>query len=429
MKRILVYPCGTEIGLEVYRAMQYSIHYELIGGSSNYDHGRFVYENHIDDLPFITDKSTREDIDKFNKDISSYNIDMIYPAMDGVLTVFSKYRDALTPIVIAPDYETTQVTRSKKRTYETLYGRIPVPKLYSNEQIESGNVIFPIFSKPDIGQGAVGTKKINDISDFRSFNRNDGSQLFLEYLPGIEYTIDCFTNSEGKLIYCKGRTRKRIKNGISVNAFFVEKPEFVEYAEIINKRIHQKGGWFFQLKESSTGELKILEVASRIAGTSAITRNIGVNLPLLTTNLYNNIRCDDVIINDYEIELDRALENRYKVKLDYKTVYIDYDDTVVCKGKVNLSVIKFLYQCLNNKKRIILLTKHEGNLEKELVYYRINNIFDEVIHISKTEEKINYIKEKKSIFVDDSYGERRAIHERMGISVFDINALECLMEG
>jgi hypothetical protein len=88
-KRVLVYPCGTEIGLEIYRAVNKSIHFELIGGSSTYDHGRFVYENHIDGLPFITDNSSEEEIDKFNKILIEHKIDYIYPAMDGVLFKFA----------------------------------------------------------------------------------------------------------------------------------------------------------------------------------------------------------------------------------------------------------------------------------------------------------------------------------------------------
>ena len=83
LKNILVYPCGTEIGLEIFRALNNSIHYNLVGGSSSYDHGRFVYKNHIDHLPFLTDYSSEQEVIDFNKKIKKYHIDMIYPAMDG----------------------------------------------------------------------------------------------------------------------------------------------------------------------------------------------------------------------------------------------------------------------------------------------------------------------------------------------------------
>lgn len=428
MKRVLVYPCGTEIGLEIYRALCDSIHYELIGGSSSYDHGRFVYKNHIDNLPFISDKSSESEIIEFNDALADYDIDYIYPAMDGVITVFSKYKSILNPTIVAPDYDTAKITRSKKYTYELFKEIIPVPNQYKIDDVGKGMVEFPIFVKPDVGQGSVGTKIIRSMNEFMTYNFNSDKELLLEYLPGEEYTIDCFTNSDGELVFCKGRTRKRIKNGISVNAIFEANPKFEEYAKLINKKIHQKGGWFFQLKKDVNGELKLLEIASRIAGTSAITRCIGVNLPLLTLNLFNGMSCDDVIVNSYNIELDRALENVYKVDLDYKTVYIDYDDTVVHNGVINTKIIKFLYQCINNGKKLVLISRHEGDLDSDLIKYRINNLFDEVIHLDRESNKYDFIDDKSSIFIDDSYGERKIVSLNKNIYVFDVNTIECLME-
>lgn len=423
MKKILVYPCGTEIGLEIYKAMHNSIHYTLFGGSSSYDHGRFVYERHIDNLPFINDQSTEDEIIAFNNMIKNYGFDFIYPAMDGVLTIFSKYRDLLDPIVIAPDYETTFVTRSKRISYDLFGGVLPIPFEYTNKkEIKK----FPIFVKPAVGQGSGGAQVIQSKEQLETIS--DEGMLYLEYLPGKEYTIDCFTNQDGTLIYARGRERKRIKGGISVNAIFCDRPEFWEYACKINKKIKQKGGWFFQLKEDSNGNLKLLEIASRIAGTSSIVRNIGVNLPLLTANVFDGKVINSVMINDYEIELDRAFSNTFKLNLKYDTVYIDYDDTIVVNGKVNLEVISFLYQCVNKNRRIVLLSKHEGNLEEELKKYRLEAIFDEICRISVSENKKDFIKDRNSIFIDDSYGERIQIWEKYRIPVFDTHMIECLME-
>ena len=45
-KNILVFPCGSEIALEIYRSVNKSIHFNLIGASSVDDHGKFIYENY-----------------------------------------------------------------------------------------------------------------------------------------------------------------------------------------------------------------------------------------------------------------------------------------------------------------------------------------------------------------------------------------------
>jgi len=424
-KKVLVYPCGTEIGLEIFRSVKFSKHFELIGGSSSYDHGRFVYSNHIDNLPFISDNSSIDVIIKFNDALKSFNIDYIYPAMDGVIFSLSKFRHLLSPTLISSNMKTTNITRSKSKTYKLLEGIILVPEIYN---FDSENLKFPLFVKPDIGQGSQNAIILRDLQDLNIFKqKNDVTKfLLLEYLPGNEYTIDCFTNSFGKLVYVSGRNRNRIRSGISVNCTEENNPLFAEIAQRINSTLEQKGGWFFQVKVNRFGEFCLLEVASRIAGTSAFTRNIGINLPLLTLHLFNGDVIDQVFNNNYKLELDRAFYNKFKIDLKFDSLYIDYDDTIIVNNKINLEVISFLFQCINGSIPITLLTKHEGDIHKELINKRIFHLFDKIIHIHKNDEKYNYIKSKKAIFIDDSYVERLKVHENTGINVFDTHMIECL---
>lgn len=426
-KRVLVYPCGTEIGLEIYRAVRNSIHFKLIGGSSSYDHGRFVYDHHIDNLPFITDNSQLDDIIKFNELIEKYNIDFIYPAMDGVLYKFAELRDYLNCTLIAPEFETSMITRSKRLTYNLLKDYLEVPEMYD---INAQDLKFPLFAKPDVGQGSKNTRLIGNLTDLQYYIQENGTKgtLLLEYLPGTEYTIDCFTNNEGKLIYAGGRSRKRIKSGISVNAVEERNTDFQRIAEIINSKIRQKGGWFFQLKKNSEGKFSLLEVASRIAGTSSFTRNLGVNLPLLTLHLFNGDDIESVIINNYNLELDRALYNKFNNDIKYSHVYLDYDDTLIIDSKVNIQIIAFLYQCINEGIPITLITKHQDDLKEKLKSQRLTSLFDKIIHIKPEDEKYRYIKEKDSIFIDDSYGERVKVKNTLGINVFDGHMIECLLK-
>ena len=252
--------------------------------------------------------------------------------------------------------------------------------------------------------------------------------MILEYLPGREFTVDCFTNAKGKLIFCKGRGRNRIKGGISVNATFHDDPRFSDYANKINNAINQIGAWFFQVREDSSGELKLMEIASRPAGASAIVRGLGVNLPLITLDAFNGIEINDVVANRYQIELDRALYNTFKLDLDYRTIYVDFDDTIVVDGKINVDVIKFLFQCVNNDKRLVLVSKHVGSLTDELNKFRIANLFDEIVHLNVNDRKSDAIDDAQSIFIDDSYGERKAVAKHCGIPVFDTCMIECLTE-
>ena len=422
-KRVLIYPCGTEIALEIYRSLRYSIHYEPVGGADGPGHGDYVFDEIINGLPFISDDSSEDDIRRFEELISGKHIDFIYPAMDGVISVFASYRRLFSETLILPDTDTAMMCRSKKKTYGCLSGIVDVPVIYDTvDQIP----VFPVFIKPDVGQGSVGARLISNEQELAGISVKD--YVVMEYLPGAEYTVDCFTNDAGRLIFARGRRRNRIRNGISVNTSYVTDERFEQIAVRINSAVRQRGGWFFQLKEDAEGELKLLEVAARIAGTSAISRNLGANLPLMTVDLYNGIPIEDMALNDYQIILDRALDNSYKIDLSYSTVYIDYDDTIVHDGVINTAVMRYIYQCINRGIKIVLLTRHDGDLDSELHRYRLSEVFDEIVHLQHGARKCEYITDTDSIFIDDSYGERKQVRTETGIPVFDTHMLECLIQ-
>jgi hypothetical protein len=147
----------------------------------------------------------------------------------------------------------------------------------------------------------------------------------------------------------------------------------------------------------------------------------------LTLYLYSGSDIDYVQENQYEVVIDRALHNSYATNLEYDNVYIDYDDTLVFENKINIQIIAFVFQCINNNIPVRLITKHTGNLFDKLKEKRIHDIFDEIIHIGSDENKFDYINGVRSIFIDDSFGERKSIYDKIGIQVFDTHMIEFLM--
>src|SRR5690606_20587249 len=107
--------------------------------------------------------------------------------------------------------------------------------------------------------------------------------IFVEYLPGKEYTIDCFTNRHGELLFSGARERAEVKMGISFKSIEIELTKEIKLiAQRINDKLNFRGLWFFQLKEDRNGDLKLLEVSTRTAGTMGFFRHKGVNLPLFS---------------------------------------------------------------------------------------------------------------------------------------------------
>ncbi len=424
-KNILVFPCGSEIALDIHHSVQYSTHYNLIGASSVDDHGRFVYENYIPNIPYVTDGDF---ISHLSNIVKTYSIDAIYPAMDIVITILKENESLLGCKVIAPPTETTQICLSKDKTYEVLYDKISTPKVYSTTSI--GELDFPVFVKPKIGYGAKGTKLLHTQKELDTFLQGKEDMLVLEYLPGEEFTVDCFTDRKGKLLYCAARIRNRVKDGISVNTIFAEdQTEFIEIANKINSTIKFRGAWFYQVKRDRNGRLCLLEVAARLGGSSLLSKAVGVNFALLT--LFDAFDIDvNVFTNKYSVELDRALDAKYKTNLEYNCVYCDYDDCLLLDRKdVNYNLVSFLYKCRNNNRKIVLLSKHEGtDLFEELRQFRLLQIFDEIIHINKEDDKSQFIKVSENpIFIDDSNSERYNVGLKLGIPVFSPDMIDVLL--
>lgn len=423
-KNVLVFPCGSEIGLEINNALRFVKGIQIFGGSSVSDHGKFVYKNYIDDIPNITDSHF---IEHFNKVIHEYNIDYVFPAHDSVVLKLAQNKERLDAEVITSDEVTCNICRSKKKTYEYFCNETFVPKMYRNpEEVKQ----FPVFLKPDVGQGSKGVALAQNDNDLQFHMNNNKDLLILEYLPGKEYTIDCFTDRNRKLRFIGMRERRRIKSGISVNSVAVPYSEEIkEIAEKINEKLHFQGMWFFQVKEDSNGKFKLLEISPRIAGTMSLYRNKGINFPLLS--LFDRQGFDvEIIENEFNIEIDRALINRFSLDIEYSRVYLDFDDTVTHNEKVNPLIMMFIFQCLSKDKEIILITKHIHDIMETLKTLKLDrHIFSEIIHISRDDEKHKYIKnDKPSIFIDDSYSERKKIKDHFDIPVFDLDSIECLID-
>jgi hypothetical protein len=135
-----------------------------------------------------------------------------------------------------------------------------------------------------------------------------------------------------------------------------------------------------------------------------------------------------ILHNNLDIEMDRALFSRFSARIDYDYVYIDFDGTIILNNSVNTNIMKFLYQSRNMGKKIILLSRHKQNLKESLRKFSISELlFDELIVLNENENKSDYIRNMNSVFVDDSFAERKEVFDKLHIPVFALDAVESLL--
>lgn len=415
-----VFPCEAENAYELYRSLQYATRFHVVGLASKVDHCQFEFPHIYDGLPYMAEKNF---LSQFIEALLAENIQYVFPTHDSVAVYLKEIENQLPAKVLCSPFPTAQLCRDKEKLYQFLEKENFCPHVYSVEQI-----VFPSFAKPKIGQGANFCQLLQSKKDLGLITRPVEDMIFCEYLPGIELTVDCFTDRTGKLIYAGPRTRDVIKQGIAYSSASIPlSPELKEIVQKINTTLQFHGLWFFQVKQDKNGGWKLLEVSTRIATTMNLTRHKGINLPLLS--LYDALGYDlEVLENSYHIRISRSLQTKYELSLSYQTVYLDLDDTLIVNNAVNIKMIAFVYQCLNNGKEIILLTKHEGNVREYLAQYKIDSsLFAKIIHIPDNGKKDTYFEDKKGILIDNLYCERKEALS-VGLAVFDVDAVDALLE-
>ncbi|HEY0333295.1 MAG TPA: ATP-grasp domain-containing protein [Stenotrophomonas sp.] len=423
---VLVFPCGSEIGLEIHAALRACKDVRLYGVSSVADHGEFVYAHYrrID----ADSRDAAALLDALNTLIQEWAIDIVLPAHDSVIPLLAQAGNTLRAPAMVPDADTARVCRDKHLTYDRLQHLGFVPRRHR------GLVdVYPIFAKPSVGQGSRGAERVDTRQRHQALIDQGVDYVFAEYLPGQEYTIDCISNADGQLLHAAPRVRDRVRNGIAVRTSPAPLDPALQFmAQAIAAELRLRGAWFFQARRDDQGAPKLLEVAPRIAGSMALSRQRGINYPLL--GIYAHLGIEfQVLPQDFPIEMDRALHNRFRSPLSYRKVYLDLDDTLVLAGRTNPVLMALVYQWHADGKSIVLLTRHARCPRMTLAAQHIHEgLFDEIVHITDGSPKSAAIDvdafEGGAIFIDDAFRERRDVHLRHGLPVFDLDAIESLLD-
>lgn len=420
----IVFPSGSGVSIEIYEALKNHKDIDLLFiNSVEVSQTSNLFKSKYVDAPSLNNRTEDIFIKYINNIINIEKVDFIIPTMDKAHYFLSKNKDSLLCKVITSHFETNKICINKENTYNYLNSIIKCPKIF---EIHS-NIEFPVFIKPKEGYSSQNCFKINNIEELNFYyNKN---MLITEYLPGDEYTIDCFTNNN-KLLYIFPRKRKLTKNGLSIITENINKNSdlfqmFLSYATQINNSLVFTGSWFFQIKMDNNGDITLLEISTRIAGASAINRINNVNLPLLSIYAVFN----------YPIKILENDLNRYTITKTYKSIicdnfmdnidniYIDLDDTLIINNNINYECISLIYKYINDKD-IFLITRHKDNIYKTLKNNHIHiDLFSSIIHIKNNDNKYTYIK-NNSLFFDDSFKERSSvINKENNIQVFDIDCI------
>lgn len=411
--------------MEIYHSLKYSHHVEVFGASGRSDHASYLYDasHYVEDPLLYVDHPGF--VERFNLLLQRLGVGFVYPTHDTICNFLAGHQAQIAAKIVTSNAETNRVARHKRLTYAAFAGDDFCPRTYSAPYRE---VQFPVFLKPDDGQGGKGSFRADNAAELNFYLNKFPDLIVGEHLPGEELSVDCFTDFEGRLLFVGSRTRERVQMGISFRSTAIEADAEVQrIASAINARLQFNGAWFFQVKRDAGGHWKLLELAPRQSSTMGLYRHSGVNFALLS--LFNMLRMPvQILRNEHELQLDRCLHNRFRADISYSRVYIDFDETIVAGRRIYGRVMDFLYQCRNRGIALVLITKHRENLAATLAECAISeHLFERIVHLREDQDKADFIDPAGAIFIDNYWHDRRAVKARHGIPVFDVDAVECLM--
>jgi len=418
--RIGIFPFSSGIGQEIYNSLKYSKDFEIIAINSIMN-TQVIEMNEFFLVPHYSSKNF---ISSINKKLKSHNIDFLYPANDEVLYFLAKYSEKLNTIIVTSPKETILNLLDKRLMYSKLFEKDLdfLPQQYFREE----SLSFPLFIRPSFGHSSINAFKINDVHELDLALAKIGTNYLLtEFLPGEELTVDCYTNYLGVLSLTLPRKRIEIKNGItSIGEQSLITPGISKMLDYINSKFNFSGAWFAQFKANEFNKFKLLEIGPRVAGSMGLSRIIGYNLCKLT--LYEHfLKLNIEILNltgfaDMKIKRINSTTTFYLSMYNFNTIYVDWDDTLSLNGELNTKLYNELIRLKSNDYKLIILSRNH-NLDNNIDLKNITSIFDKILWVKESENKSSYIKTRKSIFIDDSFKERKEVYKVCDIPCLDVN--------
>lgn len=161
------------------------------------------------------------------------NISLIVPTIDTDLLLLAENTDYIesktNAKLLISDLQVVKICRDKISTQKFLEENgFKVPKMYSDEELESSNIQYPLFIKPKSGSSSINTFKVNNYAELCIYKNIVKDPIIQDYMEGEEYTVDVFLDFESRVITVAPRLRLATRSGE------ISKGKIVKDKEIIN---------------------------------------------------------------------------------------------------------------------------------------------------------------------------------------------------
>ena len=239
-------------------------------------------------------------------------INFIFPLLSIENQLFSENKKLLIELgceILISNAKTSIICNNKINFLNFLNkNNYTYPKTYLGEDNISK---FPLFIKPIYGSSSKNTYKIDSLFDLRYYKSKYPESIIQEYVTDTEFTIDCLSDKNSKLVAAVIRERILIKDGKCVIGKTFKNKKIKEEIDRLLGDLKVIGPSNVQLffNKKNNG-IKFIEINPRLAaGGLPLSNGAGVNIPELMIRLSEE---EELPYQDYK---ENTLMLRYLTEL------------------------------------------------------------------------------------------------------------------
>lgn len=226
-------------------------------------------------------------------------IRLVIPTIDTDLQLLSEERERIESesgaVVLISSTDVISICRDKINTQKFLEeNEFKIPKMYSEEELDSGEIEFPLFIKPKSGSSSINTFKVNNIEELATYRSLIKEPIVQDFMEGKEFTVDVFLDFDGNLITVVPRLRMATRSGEISKGKIIKDREIIEDIKRLVEVLKPIGHITVQLMKTNKG-IEYIEINPRFGGGAPMSIQSGADS---CENLYRLLMGESLEYNE-----------------------------------------------------------------------------------------------------------------------------------
>ena len=219
--------------------------------------------------------------------VREHEVGLVVPLNDLDFPVLARARSELAPaLVLLPDAEVSARMSDKLDAHRFFVEiGIPSPRSWAPDEV-AADARFPVLVKAREGFGSRNIFRAHDADELAFFLSYTGVPSFVqEACVGEEFSIDVFSDMDGRCLNAIPRTMLLSKGGESIKGVSLMDRELIEHGARVAEAVGIKGPANVQCFREPDGSLPITDVNTRFGGGFPVPFAAGGRYPELALAL------------------------------------------------------------------------------------------------------------------------------------------------